>query len=109
MTSATLWTLCFRTAAWTQRATTVAIRTGITTEERGAIPPIPTLSGKDAMCLSAVRQYYISGGFCGIVNDMVNVDLYSAVITRVSNALNTLISGEKPGAQFTTYLRIYHT
>jgi len=30
---------------------------------------------------------------------MVNVDLYSAVITKVSNALNTLISGEKPGFQ----------
>ena len=28
---------------------------------------------------------------------MVNVDLYSAVITKVSNALNTLVSGEKPG------------
>ena len=26
---------------------------------------------------------------------MVNVDLYSAIITKVSNALNT--SGEKPG------------
>ena len=26
---------------------------------------------------------------------MVNVDLYSAIITRVSNALNTLVSGEK--------------
>ena len=25
---------------------------------------------------------------------MVNVDLYSAVITKVSNALNTLVSGE---------------
>ena len=30
---------------------------------------------------------------------MVNVDLYSAIITRVSNALNTLVSGEKPGFQ----------
>ena len=30
---------------------------------------------------------------------MVNVDLYSAIITRVSNALNTLVSGEKPGCQ----------
>jgi len=30
---------------------------------------------------------------------MVNVDLYSAVITKVSNALNTLVSGEKPGFQ----------
>jgi len=25
---------------------------------------------------------------------MVNVDLYSAIITAVSNALNTLVSGE---------------
>jgi len=30
---------------------------------------------------------------------MVNVDLYSATITKVSNALNTLVSGEKPGFQ----------
>jgi len=30
---------------------------------------------------------------------MGNVDLYSAVITKVSNALNTLVSGEKPGFQ----------
>jgi len=28
---------------------------------------------------------------------MVNVDLYSAIFTKVSNALNTLVSGEKPG------------
>jgi len=27
---------------------------------------------------------------------MVNVDLYSTIITKVSNALNTLVSGEKP-------------
>ena len=30
---------------------------------------------------------------------MVNVDLYSAIITKVSNALNTLVSEEKPGFQ----------
>jgi len=30
---------------------------------------------------------------------MVSVDLYSAIITKVSNALNTLVSGEKPGFQ----------
>ena len=30
---------------------------------------------------------------------MVNVDLYSAIITKVSNALNMLVSGEKPGFQ----------
>ena len=30
---------------------------------------------------------------------MVNVDLYSAIITEVSNVLNTLVSGEKPGFQ----------
>ena len=30
---------------------------------------------------------------------MVNVDLYSAIVTKVSNALNTLVSGEKPGFQ----------
>jgi len=33
------------------------------------------------------------------VNGMVNVDLYSAIITKVSNALDTLVSGEKPGFQ----------
>jgi len=30
---------------------------------------------------------------------MVNVDLYSAIITKVSNALDTLVSAEKPGFQ----------
>ena len=30
---------------------------------------------------------------------MVNVDLYCAIITKVSNALDTLVSGEKPGFQ----------
>jgi len=30
---------------------------------------------------------------------MVNVDLYSTIITRVSNVLNSLVSGEKPGFQ----------
>ena len=30
---------------------------------------------------------------------MVNVDLYSAIITKVSNALDTLVSGEKLGFQ----------
>ena len=30
---------------------------------------------------------------------MVNVDLYSAIITKVSIAPNTLVSGEKPGFQ----------
>ena len=30
---------------------------------------------------------------------VVNVDLYSAIITKVSNALNTLVSGENPGFQ----------
>ena len=30
---------------------------------------------------------------------MVNVDLYSTIITKVSNALDTLVSGEKPGFQ----------
>jgi len=30
---------------------------------------------------------------------MVNVDLHSAIITKVSNALDTLVSGEKPGFQ----------
>ena len=29
----------------------------------------------------------------------LNVDLYCVFITRVSNALNTLVSGEKPGFQ----------
>ena len=30
---------------------------------------------------------------------MVNVDLYSAIITKVSSALNTVVSAEKPGFQ----------
>ena len=34
---------------------------------------------------------------CIVWYGMVNVDLYSAIITKVSNALNTLVSVEKPG------------
>jgi len=30
---------------------------------------------------------------------MVNVDLYSAIITKISNALKTLVSREKPSFQ----------
>ena len=30
---------------------------------------------------------------------MVNVDLYSTIVTKVSNALNTLVPREKPGFQ----------
>ena len=33
------------------------------------------------------------------LHGMVNINLYSAIITKVSNALNTLVSGEKPGFQ----------
>ena len=36
---------------------------------------------------------------CMVWYGMVNVYLYSAIITKVSNALNTLVSGEKPGFQ----------
>ena len=36
---------------------------------------------------------------CMVWYGMVNVDLYSAIITKVSNALDTLVSGEKPGFQ----------
>jgi len=34
-----------------------------------------------------------------MVNGTVNVDLYSAILTKVSNVLNTQVSGEKPGFQ----------
>ena len=40
-----------------------------------------------------------SGKLAMVWYGMVNVDLYSAIITKVSNALNTLVSGEKPGFQ----------
>ena len=30
---------------------------------------------------------------------LVNVNLYRAIVTKVSNALNKLVSGEKPGFQ----------
>ena len=32
----------------------------------------------------------------GVVNGIVNVDLYSTIVTKVSNALNTLVSRVKP-------------
>ena len=38
---------------------------------------------------------------------MVNVDLYSAIITKLTKVPNTLVSGENPGARFTNYLTIY--
>ena len=45
-------------------------------------------------------QTLINADNYGMVwHGMVNVDLYSAIITKVSNALDTLVSGEKPGFQ----------
>jgi len=44
------------------------------------------------VCLIQPNETFLSHG-------MVNVDLYSAIITKVSKALNTLVSGEKPGFQ----------
>ena len=41
----------------------------------------------------------IPSSVCMLWYGMVNVDLYSAFITKVSNALDTLVSGEKPGFQ----------
>jgi len=32
-----------------------------------------------------------------MANGMVNVDLYSAITSKVSNVMNKLVSGEKPG------------
>ena len=46
-----------------------------------------------------VMNIYSSMGAAIMLYGMVNVDLYSAIITKVSNALNTLVSGEKPGFQ----------
>ena len=40
---------------------------------------------------------------------MVNVNLYSAIITKVSNALNTLVSGQKPGFQALSKGLIVHS
>ena len=39
----------------------------------------------------------IRWSICMVRYGMVNVDLYSAIITKVSNALDTLVAGEKPG------------
>jgi len=36
---------------------------------------------------------------CMVWYGKVNVDLYSAMKTKVSNALDTLVSGENPGFQ----------
>jgi len=47
---------------------------------------------------------------CGMVwYGMVNVDLYSAIITKVSNALDTLVSVEKPGFQTLSSGREFQT
>jgi len=45
--------------------------------------------------VSPVRKRNVHDKWYG----MVNIDLYSAIITKVFNALNTLVSGEKPGFQ----------
>ena len=46
-------------------------------------------------CVRVSNSYIKSAVWYG----MVNVDLYSAIIKKVSNALNTLVSGKKPGFQ----------
>jgi len=50
-------------------------------------------------CLIGVINKPTTVEFWMVWYGMVNVDLYSAIITKVSNALNTLVSGEKPGFQ----------
>ena len=49
------------------------------------------------MCL--LLFYSILNKYKMVWYGMVNVDLYSAIITQVSHALNTLVTGEKPGFQ----------
>jgi len=48
---------------------------------------------------SQAREFHQESPSTVIRFGMVNVDLYSAIITKVSNAPNTLVSGEKPGFQ----------
>jgi len=48
---------------------------------------------------SGYPDFFYAGPYRPLWYGMVNVDLYSAVITKVSNALNTLVSGEKPVIQ----------
>jgi len=59
--------------------------------ENGPLPLTLALASNTAYCATAHTR--------DMVNGMVNVDLYSAIITKVSNAMNTLVSGEKPGFQ----------
>jgi len=60
---------------------------------------------KRAQCLTVRIDNHLSIVISDIIPctvvlyGVVNVDLYSAIITKVSNALNTLVSGEKPGFQ----------
>jgi len=49
------------------------------------------------MCLLVF--YSILNKYKMVWYGMVNVDLYSAISTQVSHALNTLVTGEKPGFQ----------
>jgi len=51
----------------------------------------------DDSYLTIVFAYYGFMVWYGMVG--LNVDLYSAIITKVSNALDTLVSGEKPDFQ----------
>ena len=50
-------------------------------------------------CREAAMRPFTSSLWTLVWYGMVNVDLYSAIITKVSNALNTLVSGEKPSFQ----------
>ena len=73
--------------------------------------PLLTYNNTFRQCVIFIRPSYAIGLFlpdfsvsplliftlCQMVrHGMANVDLYSAIITKVSNALNTLVSGEKP-------------
>jgi len=52
-----------------------------------------------AVCVDLAHTTVLQCYFTMVWYGMVNVDLYSAIITKVSNELNTLLSGEKPGFQ----------
>jgi len=65
--------------------------------------PLNTTADGVGRCTSQTHCVAIkmTGGSLGeyrmVWYGMVNVDLYGAIIAKVSNALNTLVSGEKPG------------
>ena len=66
---------------------------------RNGTPTMQLHPTKERKLAETRADLRFAGGGYMVWYGMVNVDLYSAIITKVSNALDTLVSGEKTGFQ----------